>query len=245
MDADTSASRPGSAGGRHLSGKSLAFAGMIGHRGGATSPERTVSAKKRSEIIPSPTSQEGPTRAQLDDVAAFCTARLAASEEQLPEPFGNNLMVLSAWWAVPLYVRLSNVLASATFDDEAWGRASEVVCGAVAGDILAGLTGDGSERDALAAALANHVKGVCKLWSAAFGSPAVAERFDDVAHVAAELQALFTNETLGLQDSFGLAGGGAGGGAGSGAGADPEDLAAFCNAFAEYFHICTRALPGE
>jgi hypothetical protein len=172
----------------------------------------------------------------LEDIAAFCATVDEASADRLPAPLRGNLMVLSAWWAVPLYVRLSNVLLSSTFDDVVWGRASEVLCGSMAADVLPGIASDNQEQAALSEALANHIKGVCKLWTAAFGSPATAERFRDVAHTSAELQALFTNDTLGLQESFGLSGS-------DGAEAGPETLTAFCNAFAGYFDVCVKALP--
>ena len=210
-------------------------AGGIRSRAGRTVTRPVASADKRSEDISSSTTQQEPTLEQLEDIAAFCSMLDESSAAQLPPSLRGNLMILSAWWAVPLYVRLSHELTSTTFDDAVWNRASGVVCGTMAADILPGIVGDREEQASLGAALANHIKGVCKLWSAAFGFPATPERFRDSAKTAAELHALFTNDTLGLQESFGLAGGGGE--------AEPEELATFCNVFGAYFDICAQALP--
>ena len=212
-------------------------AGVPRHRAGHLVAGLMPPAANRSDDISQSTSQQDPTLEQLEDIAAFCATLDAASTPQLPASLRGNLMVLSAWWAVPLYVRLSQHLASATFDDAVWSRASGVVCGTMAADILPGIAEGEDEQAALAAALASHIKGVCKLWSAAFGPLAAPDRFQDAARVSAELHALFTNDTLGLQESFGLAG--------NGSEAAPEKLAQFCDMFGAYFHICARALPRD
>jgi len=141
---------------------------------------------------------------RISNIADFCNALVVQFQNRLPKEHQSNLSVISAWWAVALYIHLPRGLDRRKCSPAIWSKAADKVAGRLVTNQGLSSSPYTSEEQQMIIAIADQIKGICWLWIAAFGVVPDSEEVQSASDVAKKLEKLFARDDLELASSFGF-----------------------------------------